>query len=585
MYIPGTADGTGEYGMGKICMGAALAVLVFAAALHIVYMWKKARPRYRALQGMAEDNGSAIFLFSTRGRCLFTNPKGCELFRVPAGDGREKVEGFFRKWLEEKGRTTEDSTEWEQIYSLDGEDRFFQVRFRRLRNGRNRVTGYAFLLTDQTDEIKKFREEQYLATHDRLTGFYNSEYFFQKAAELLKNDPETERYMVCISIRNFKLVNELFGEETGDRVLLAQAAQLKYADSDNCLHGRITRDKFALLIPRENFNPELAANSTGKLQYVVDNSNYKLQISVGVYRILDSLENPSMMFDKACLAIESEGGDYQKTAVFYDVGMMEQLLHEKSIISEFESAIEKRQFDMFLQAQVAADGSLLGAEALVRWHHPEKGIVFPVNFISVIERTGLIIRLDRYMWELAAGKLRQWKEWGRDNLFISVNISAKDFYYADLYAEFTELVKRYEISPRNLKLEITETALMTDVEQHLATLAKLQEQGFEVEIDDFGSGYSSLNMLKDIKANVLKIDMLFLRETENQERSRTILNSIISMSRALGMEVITEGVETEEQVEMLRSMGCDAFQGYYFSKPVPVEEFEAKYLSRVEAAR
>lgn len=565
--------------MEKIWLGTALAVLIVMALLHIIYMWKKARPRYRALQGMAEDNGSAIFLFSPRGRCLFTNHRGCELFHISAGDSREKIEGFFRKWLEEKGELAEDGSEWEQIYSIDGKERFFQVRFRRLKGRRERVTGYTFVLTDQTDEIKKFREEQYLATHDRLTGFYNGEYFFQKSEELLRNDPGTERYMVCVSIRNFKLVNELFGEEAGERVLLAQAAQLKYADSDNCLHGRIARDKFALLIPKENFNPELAASSTGKLQYVVDNSNYKLQISVGVYRITDSAENPRTMFDKASLAIESEEGDYQKTAVFYDVGMMAQLLHERSILGEFEKAIEKKQFDMFLQAQVAADGTLLGAEALVRWRHPEQGIVFPVNFIGVIERTGLIIRLDRYMWELAAGKLRQWKEWGRDGLFISVNISAKDFYYADLYAEFTELVKRYEISPANLKLEITETALMTDVEQHLETLGRLQEYGFEVEIDDFGSGYSSLNMLKDIKANVLKIDMLFLQETQNQERSRTILNSIISMSKALGMEVITEGVETKEQVELLRSMGCDAFQGYYFSKPVPVEEFEAKYFS------
>ncbi len=571
--------------MEKVWLGTALAALVLTAVLYIAYMWKKAGSGYRALQEMAQDNGSAVFLFSPRGKCLFTNATGCGLFHISAKDSREKIEDFFKKWLEEKGDLAEDGSEWEQIYSIDGQEKFFRVRFKRLKNDRSRVTGYSFVLTDRTDEIKKFRKEQYLATHDGLTGFYNGEYFFQKSEELLKNDPKTERYMVCVSIRNLKLVNELFGEEAGERVLLAQAAELKYADSDNCLHGRISRDKFALLIPKENFNPELAASSTGKLQYVVDNSNYKLQISVGVYRITDSAENPRTMFDKASMAIESEEGDYRKTAVFYDVGMMARLLHEKSILSEFENAIEKRQFDMFLQAQVAADGTLLGAEALVRWRHPEQGIVFPVNFISVVERTGLIIRLDRYMWELAAKKLCQWKEWGRNELFISVNISAKDFYYADLYAEFTELVRRYEISPANLKLEITETALMTDVEQHLETLARLQAQGFEVEIDDFGSGYSSLNMLKDIKADVLKIDMLFLRETENQERSRTILNSIISMSKALGMEVITEGVETAEQVEMLREMGCDAFQGYYFSKPVPVEEFEAKYFLKVTSPR
>ena len=171
-----------------------------------------------------------------------------------------------------------------------------------------------------------------------------------------------------------------------------------------------------------------------------------------------------------------------------------------------------------------------------------------------------------------------WKNAGLEQYHISVNISAKDFYYLDLYEVFTGLVKKYDINPARLNLEITETVIMSDVKMHMEVISKLQEFGFHIEIDDFGSGYSSLNTLKDIKADVLKIDMLFLRDTENQSRSKAILSSVISMAKTLNMPVITEGVETKNQVDFLSVMGCEMFQGYYFSKPVPVKEFEQKYF-------
>jgi EAL domain-containing protein (putative c-di-GMP-specific phosphodiesterase class I) len=180
---------------------------------------------------------------------------------------------------------------------------------------------------------------------------------------------------------------------------------------------------------------------------------------------------------------------------------------------------------------------------------------------------------------LAARKLREWKENGHEDLHISVNISAKDFYYLDIYKCFTELVEKYDIAPQKLKLEITETAIMMDLEKQLVLLGKLQDYGFFVEIDDFGSGYSSLNMLKDICADVLKIDMGFLRETENRERTRIILQMIIDLAKKLNMIVVTEGVETKEQVEYLTEAGCDVMQGYYFSRPIAVEDFEKQYFS------
>ena len=214
----------------------------------------------------------------------------------------------------------------------------------------------------------------------------------------------------------------------------------------------------------------------------------------------------------------------------------------------------------------------------MRWIHPEKGMISPADFIPVLEKSGLIHYLDLYMWEKAAQQLEKWKKEGRTNLFISVNISTLDFYLIDIPRAFKTLAATYDFDPKNLKLEITESALMKDVHKVSKNMTELHALGHDIEIDDFGSGYSSLGMLKDIHADILKIDMIFLRDTVNTTRSSAILKNVITMSKELGMPVITEGVETQAHVDFLRSAGCDMFQGFYFSKPISVESFEQEYV-------
>lgn len=557
-------------------------------AICICYVSLYAAPRglmEDTLINVVEDFNNGIVCYDYKGRCIYANAKARELFGAEKENSYSLYEQYYRDWKQKNDGGNEDYVQWEEEREAGGISRSLHVEFQRLKDQKNAVTGMFFKLTDKTDEIRRFREEQYNATHDRLTGLYNREYFFQKAEQIMKRRPGVERFMVCTNIKNFKLVNDLFGEEIGDRILVDQAALLKFFNYEDCIQGRIGADRFAMLIAKEHFNADLAAKNTGRLQYLFNDSNYKIHIILGVYKIEDPEESPQVMYDKASMAVESVQGDYQKTVVFYDTKMLNQLLHEKSVVGEFDDAISAGQFQMYLQPLVGADGKAKGAEALVRWAHPAHGLIMPVNFISVVEKTGLIIKLDEYMWELAAQRLKEWKERGREDMSISVNISAKDFYYTDLYRVFTGLAEKYGISPGSLRLEITETVLMTDLEMHLKVLTKLQEYGFYIEIDDFGSGYSSLNMLKDIKADILKIDMMFLRETQNKARSRAILNSIISMAKALEMSVIAEGVETAEQRDFLAEMGCDVFQGYFFSRPIPVEEFEKKYLEAVFGER
>lgn len=221
---------------------------------------------------------------------------------------------------------------------------------------------------------------------------------------------------------------------------------------------------------------------------------------------------------------------------------------------------------------------MLGAEALVRWSHPERGMINPGEFIGIFEKNGLIVELDQYVWEMACMQLQKWKEMGQDDMYLSVNISPRDFFFMDIHQRFTELVEKYEIDPGKLKLEITETAVMTDMEKQLRMIDRLREAGFVVEMDDFGSGYSSLNMLKNIRVDVIKIDMAFLGQSDDEVRARVILRTVVELSRQLEIPVITEGVETAEQVAFLKAIGCGMFQGYYFARPMEIEDFEQKYM-------
>jgi EAL domain-containing protein (putative c-di-GMP-specific phosphodiesterase class I) len=366
----------------------------------------------------------------------------------------------------------------------------------------------------------------------------------------------------------------------GDLVLADLSKILISTHGNECIYGRIGGDKFAMLIPKEYFDEKRIIESTSKLQYLINDANYKLHIAIGVYEINDINEDVQIMCDKANMAIESIKGDYGTIVAYYNAQMLYHLAYEKSVLSEMDMGLDDNQFKMYLQPQVSRTGELVGAEAMVRWHHPKMGILMPADFIGIIEKRGFIYKLDRCMWEQAAKRLSIWHKKGVDNLSISVNVSTRDFYYTDLYKTFTNLVEKYKVNPNRLNIEITETLFMDDMEEHNETINKLKEYGFCIEIDDFGSGYSSLNMLKDIDADIIKMDMAFLDETDNIEKSRIIIKSIINMAKALGIKVITEGVSTKEHVDFLTEAGCDIFQGYYYSMPIIVDEFEEKYLGR-----
>lgn len=521
------------------------------------------------------DISDAVFCFDLWSKCVYANKMAEERFGDLAQEESLKV--MFEKRIRENSQNGQESVQYEDKLEIDGKIRVFSVSYHKLFDKKRHYIGCFFTMRDRTEEIEKFKEEHYRITHDRLTGLYNREYFLEVVEKRLAENPYEKYSMVCTNIKGFKLYNDLFGERMGDEVLKAEAELLRESTGENNVYGRISGDEFAIFVPTEQYCPDRFIENIKQMKERFSSSQYQMHIHIGVYEIDNRTEPVSVMCDKAKLAIEAHSGDYNAIMTYYDRKLLEKSLYERKIVGEFDRALENGEFCMFLQPQIASDGRLLGAEALVRWQHPERGLVFPGDFIELFEKTGLIYRLDRYMWEMAAAKLQEWKKSGKENLYISVNISAKDFYYMDIYKEVTGLVEKYGISPGSLKLEITETVLMTEMRNQTELLEHLRSYGFQIEIDDFGSGYSSLNMLKNIDVDVVKIDMGFLDETERLERGTSILSSIILLIKKLGMGVITEGVETKEQVESLMGMGCDMFQGYYFAKPMPVSAFEEKY--------
>ena len=423
--------------------------------------------------------------------------------------------------------------------------------------------------------IKRF---QHNLLHDNLTGLYGREYFFEKVRQCLDRYPNETYWIFISNISELRIYNEVFGIEKGDEVLLANAKILRANANPKMVYGRISGDEFGVLVPDDESLESMVKSYVKCLEQKFSNNCYRMIVHVGAYKLNDLKEQVASMCEKARIAMDNVKGQYESAYGVYDDDLFAKITNERKLIGEFSNAIKERQFCIFLQPQMRSQGEAIGAEALVRWKHPEQGLISPDAFIPVFERVGLICELDMYVWEEAVKVLRRWQDMGQEDMYISVNISVKDFQNLDLIAIFSDLLKRYEINPKRLKLEITESVMMNDINSILDTFSKLQKLGFEIEIDDFGSGYSSFNMLKEICANVLKLDMGFLSKTENIARSQMILQSIITLSGELGMEVVAEGVEELEQVQQLRSMGCDLFQGYYFSRPIEVSEFEEKYV-------
>ena len=523
-----------------------------------------------------------IICMDIDGRCVYANNTA----RSFCEDGNDlgAIEKQVQTWLEEQEITDAiEKKQWESQKTVSGSERYYNVSFQKIYDKAMNYLGCFFFIHDRTDEYSKLEAERYRATHDLLTDIPNRDDFYSRTRTRIDSDTERTYYMVCADVKSFKIINDVFGVDAGDRLLQKLAEITKKIAGNKCEYGRLTADRFVLCMPTERFNEDHILNEYSAVSGFLDEfseGTFKVHVHIGVYEITDRSLRISVMCDRACLAIKSIKDSYENIVAYYDNRMRENYMNEQKVIGEFDDALQGGQFAVFIQPQVGTDGGIRGGEALVRWMHPREGRIPPALFIPILEHTGLICRLDIYIWETACRILSRWRKAGKLSNYLAVNISQKDFCMIDVYGIITGLCRKYAIPPSALHLEITETAIMDQPESQLKLIERFRQAGFIIEIDDFGSGYSSLNTLKDMTVDVLKIDMGFLSETDNKERSQDILKMVISLAKKLRLEVITEGVEEKEQVEYLTQYGCDIFQGYYFAKPMPADEFEKNYLGR-----
>lgn len=531
----------------------------------------------RSLQFVGEDMLDMIIILDLENICIYANKAARKYFSM------NDVLKFYGKhpiyqWCMDFNTRKRDDGVFSKRFKCEEKTIHIVVQCHKQFDKRGRFVGTVFVIKDRTVEVEEYERQKFLESHDPLTGVYNKEAFYMEAARLIQDNPEEEYLMICSDIHKFKLVNDIFGTETGNQMLQTIAMILNERCDEQDVYGRLGNDRFALVMPKRRYDEKVFLNAPSDVAHLNGRESYPLTIYVGVYEIVDREMPIYAMCDRAQMAIDSIKGDYEKRVAHYDDRLREGAVREQELIADFGHAFEKNELKIYLQPQINTKGEVNGAEALVRWIHTKKGLMLPGEFIPVFEKNGLISRLDKYVWELACQQLRKWKDEGMEDTYISVNISPEDFYFMNIYKEFTGLVKKYDINPKNLKLEITESAIMVNLPRQLELIKMLREASFIVEMDDFGSGYSSLNMLKEIQVDVLKLDMAFLKRSDNEERSKIILQTIIEMSKQLDMPVIMEGVETQEQVDFLTSIGCDMFQGFFFAKPMEIEKFEEKYL-------
>lgn len=412
---------------------------------------------------------------------------------------------------------------------------------------------------------------------DSLTGLYNQEGFYQRVETLLHREPEMEVDIVAVDISNFKLVNALYGVNVGDEVLRQTARRLQKHFGCAIL-ARRTADQFLMAFPGGGISGE---ELWRQIREWINPLGLSLPVRLGICAARGTAVPVSILCDNAKIAADSIWNRYDCHWALYDDAVRTRLETEQQLADDLETGLRTGQLEAWYQPKCdPATGKVVGAEALVRWNHPTRGSLSPDAFVPLFERNHLILKLDRFMWERTCRDLAAWQQAGHPAVPVSVNVSRVDVYQRDLAEQLGELLDRLGIPRNMLPLEITESAYCDDPAQLNDTIRRLRQAGFLVEMDDFGSGWSSLNALTELPVDGVKLDRKFLRDLET-ERGERFVRHLVEMIGDLGIPMTAEGVESPRQASFLRELGCRSAQGLYYAPPMPRERFEAYLLEHL----
>lgn len=443
-----------------------------------------------------------------------------------------------------------------------------------------------FILLGYRLFIGSIRELVKLAYYDKLTGAYNLDKFRQRASELLEKDKKYS--LAIINIRRFRYINDVLGMQKADKILCEVKKVIEKNLKGEEIYCRNNSDQFYVLLEgtdQEVIKQRIAEiqESISKISNYIDN-NYKVTTCVGI--AIQKTEKQSKnweeeLFHQAEFAVKNAKVGHKNEILFYNDKIYRRDYEQGSIENDMEQSLTNGEFHMFLQPKVMLDdGKVKGAEALVRWIKKDGTIIYPDLFIPAFERNGFCRELDLYMVEQACKKLREWMDQGYEPIQISVNQSKRLFYEPDYIEKLCKIRKKYGIPDHMIILEILEGLAVENIQELNEIIKKLQAKGFEVSMDDFGAGYSSLNVLGSLEINELKLDRQFLMPSSffKEDNQKIVMRNIVRLAKDLSITIVVEGVETKENEEFIKSIGCDIGQGYYYSRPIPVQEFEKQFI-------
>ena len=536
--------------------------------------------------------GVMIVVLDINKNVILINKKGCDILGYSSDEiiGRNWIKNFvperFREEVEEVGEELFHREQFSfsifenPILTKNGDERLISWNNTPLFDTEGNVIG---LLTSGEDITERRANEErvhYLANFDNLTGLAN-----RFALDLLSQNllgyakrHNDKLAVLFLDLDHFKDINDSLGHSMGDKLLVNASQRIKTILRSEDVIARLGGDEFIVILP--NIDPDHTSMvakkilDAFKLQFEIDNHELSISASIGIAMFPDDgndFETLSKNADTAMYRAKEKG---RNTFCFYTQEMQENSIRHLELSNALRFALQREQLELHYQPQISLhDHSIIGAESLLRWKHPEYGNISPVEFIPIAEENGTILEIGTWVLKTAIKTVKEWMEAGMKPITIAVNLSAVQFRFIDLDIMITKMLEEYGVDPKYLEIELTESVAMQDPQKAIDIMSKLHEKGIKMSIDDFGTGYSSLSYLKKFNVTKLKIDQSFVRDLNVDEDDKAIVNTIINMAKTLGLKTIAEGVETVPQLEYLKQQGCDEIQGYYFSKPLPLDDF------------
>jgi diguanylate cyclase (GGDEF)-like protein/PAS domain S-box-containing protein len=456
-----------------------------------------------------------------------------------------------------------------------------------------RITHYVGNFTDITERKASEEKIRSLAFYDMLTELANRRLLTERLEHAIAMQARTGYYgaLLFLDLDNFKLLNDTQGHGVGDELLIEVAQRLKACVRDTDTVARLGGDEFIVLLGELDAMPDNAAVQVKSIAekivsalaepYVLTTIVHNCSSSIGIVLFNASGTTAYNVLSQADTAMYAAKKSGKNTYRFFDPAMQQELEQRAKFESALRQAINNGQLKLFYQPQVDDKKQMIGVEALIRWYHPELGLIQPIQFIPLAEETDIILLIGRWVLETACAQLKAWRNLPlARNLSIAVNVSAKQFYQPDFVDEVRTIMSQYAIEPKQLKLELTESMVLKEIDAAIAKMLELKAIGIVLAMDDFGTGYSSLSYLKDLPFDQIKIDKSFMENILENNNDAYIIHSVITLGKLMEIAVIAEGVEDSEQDELLKSLGCTVFQGYLFGKPLPIEELENQLLTR-----